>query len=59
MDIAPTLKNKENKDQHQLLQILSDDTYATFHGSGPRTLRYVRGFIVPAPTWKTQGAKRL
>lgn len=29
-------------------------TYATFHGSGPRTLRNVRGFIVPAPTCAIQ-----
>lgn len=28
-------------------------TYATFHGSGPRTLKNVSGFIVPAPTCLT------
>jgi hypothetical protein len=34
-------------------------THATFHGSGPSTLRKVRGFIVPAPTcksWSTESA---
>jgi hypothetical protein len=25
-------------------------TYAMFHGSGPNTLKNVKGFIVPAPT---------
>ena len=29
---------------------IEGSTYTTFQGSGPLTLRYVAGFMVPAPT---------
>jgi hypothetical protein len=46
------------KSMHKPMNLHLKHTYATFHGSGPRTLKYVRGFIVPAPTCSTRSKEK-